>query len=159
MPGAIRFGHAHDQPQVLEVGAHRLGHARVLHLDGHLAPVVQAGAVDLADRGGRHGLLVELGEHVVEPLAQAVLDHLAHALERHARGGVAQLGQLGLDALLELGREGAGVDERGHLADLHRRALHLAEHLEDLLGRLHLAARRGVAAPFLDRVRLAALVA
>ena len=75
------------------------------------------------------------------------------------RGGVAQLGELRLDALLELGREGAGVDERGHLADLHRRALHLPEHVEDLLGGLDLATLRGGAAAVLARVRLAALVA
>ena len=36
-------------------------------------------------------------------------------------------------------RQGTGVDERGHLADLHRGALHLAEHVEDALGGLELA--------------------
>ena len=45
-----------------------------------------------------------------------MLHDLAHLLERHPGSGVAKLGQLGLHALLELGRERAGVDERGHLA-------------------------------------------
>ncbi len=54
-----------DHPEVLHVGPHRLGDARVLDLDRHLAAVGQAGAVDLADRGGGDRLLVELGERLV----------------------------------------------------------------------------------------------
>ena len=135
--------HAHDQPQVLEVRPHRLRDARVLHLHRHVAAVVKPRPIDLADRGRGHRVLAELREHVAQPLAEVVLDDLPHLGEGDPRGGVAQLGELRLHPLLELGREGAGVDERGHLADLHRRALHLAEHVEDLLGRLHLAARRG----------------
>ena len=155
------LGHPHDQAQVLEVGSHRRIDTGVLHLHGHVAPVVaQARAVDLPDRGGGHRLLVELGEDRAELLAEVVLHDLAHLREGHPRRGVAQLGELGLDALPELGRERARVDERGHLPHLHRRALHLAEHVEDLLGRLHLPRRSAAARrPSSPRARLAALVA
>ena len=67
------------------------------------------------------------------------LDHLAHLLERHARGRVAQLRELRLEPLVRLLRQRAGVDERCDLAELHRRALHLAEHVEHALRRLQLA--------------------
>ena len=50
-------------PEVLEVGANRLGDSGVLDLDRHAATVVgQRGEVDLADRGGADRLLVELAE-------------------------------------------------------------------------------------------------
>ena len=67
------------------------------------------------------------------------LDHLAHLLERHARRGVAQLRELLLEPPVRLRRQRARVDERGHLAELHRGALHLAEHVQHALGRLQLA--------------------
>ena len=57
------------------------------------------------------------------------------------------------------GGKRAGVDERGHLAHLHRGALHLPEDVEDLLRRLDLAALRRRAAALLERPRLVALVA
>src|SRR4051794_11906643 len=44
-----------------------------------------------------------------------------------------------LEAGVELGRQRPGVDEGGHLADLHRSPLHRAQHVEDLLRRVHLA--------------------
>ena len=56
-----------DQPEVLHVGPHGLGDARVLDLDRDVAPVVQPRAVDLADRGRGDRVLVER----VERLARA----------------------------------------------------------------------------------------
>jgi hypothetical protein len=131
--------HAHDQAEILEVGPHGRRHAGILHLHRHVAAVVESRLVDLADRGRGHGVLVELGERPLERLAEIVLYHLPHPLEGHARGRLSQLRELRLDAVPELGRERAGVDERGHLADFHRRTLHLSEHVEDLLGGLKLA--------------------
>ena len=61
-PGRDPLHQPQDDPQVLHVRPHGRGDARVLHLDRHLAPVVQARAVDLADRGGGDRLLVELGD-------------------------------------------------------------------------------------------------
>ena len=61
-PGRDPLQQPQDHPEVLHVGPHRLGDARVLDLDRDLAAVVQAGAVDLADRRGGDRRLVELGE-------------------------------------------------------------------------------------------------
>src|SRR5262249_9644038 len=55
------------------------------------------------------------------------------------RRRVAELGELGLELLAILGRDEADVEERHHLAELHRRALHGPERRDDLLGGLHLA--------------------
>ena len=57
-----------------------------------------------------------------------------HLLERHGRRVVAQRGELLLELLaLVLGHE-VEVDRREDLADLHRRALHLPELLDELVG-------------------------
>src|SRR3712207_9024321 len=55
-----------------------------------------------------------------------------------------------LEAVAHLRRHPGQVDERRDLADLHRGALHLAEHLDDLLRSLDLALL-GRAAAALDR--------
>ena len=130
---------AQDHAEVLHVRAHGHVHARVLHLHGHIAPVVQLRAVDLPDRGGGDRLLVELRERLLQRLAHLLLDHLAHVLEGHLRRGVAQLGELLLELLAVVLGHQAHVEEREHLAELHRGALHRPEHLHDLLGGLHVA--------------------
>jgi ribosomal protein L17 len=56
-------------------------------------------------------------------------------LGRERRRLVEQLLQLGLEALLVAGGREA-VDVAGHLAELERQALHLAERLEQRLGGL-----------------------
>ena len=76
-----------DVLQRVQVGDDLLADARALHLDGHLRPVAQAGAVHLPQRGGGQRLRVEVRER------------LGHA---HA--------QLGRDDALHL-----GVRERGHV--------------------------------------------
>ena len=136
--GRERLRQPQEQAQVLHVGAHGARDAGVLHLDGDAAAVVQPRAVDLADGCGGKRLGLELRERVVELLARVGLDHLAHLIERDPRGRVAQLGELGLEPLVGLLGEGTRVHERGNLADLHRRALHLAEDVQDSLGRLQL---------------------
>ena len=62
-----------------------LGDAGILDLDGDLAAVVQARAVDLADRGGGDRLLVELLEDLAQRRLELGLDHLAHVGEAHLR--------------------------------------------------------------------------
>jgi hypothetical protein len=131
-PGAIR---------VLEVRTDGARDARVLDLHRDIAPARGARAVDLADRGGRDRLGVELGEGLIERLVVLGLDDLAHLLEGNLRRGVAQLGELALELLAILLGDQADVEERHHLPELHRRALHRPEHGDDLLGRLDLAAR------------------
>ena len=115
--------------------------ARVLDLDRHLAPVVQRRAVDLADRRRRDRLLVELLEDLVDRFFEVVLDHLAHLLEGDRRRGVAQLCELALELLAVLLGDEADVEERHHLSELHRGALHRPERGHDLLGGLQLAPR------------------
>jgi hypothetical protein len=105
-----------------------------------VAAVVERGLVDLPDRRRRDRHGVERLEDLVELLAVLALEDLLHVLERDLRGGVAQLGQLGLELLAVLLGHQADVEERQDLPDLHRGALHRPEHGDDLLGRLDLAA-------------------
>ncbi len=129
-----------DQPEVLHVGPHGLGDARVLHLDRDVAAVVQPRAVDLADRGGGDRVLVERVERLGEVLAEVGLDDLAHVVEADLRRRVAQLAELALELLAVLLGHQADVEERHHLAELHRRALHRPQRGDDLLGGLEVAA-------------------
>ena len=55
------------------------------------------------------------------------------------RRGIAEGRELRLELLAVLGRDDPEVDERQHLAELHRRPLHPAEDGDDLLGGLDLA--------------------
>src|SRR4029078_13569253 len=98
--------------------------AGVLDLHGDVAPVLEPRAVDLPDRGRGARDLVEGLEDVLDLLAVLLLDDLLHVLEGDLRRGVAELGELGLELLAVLGRDEADVEERHHLAELHRRALH-----------------------------------
>ena len=104
-------------------------------------------AVDLADRGGGERLLLELAKDVADRHAELVLEQLLDLLERERRDVVAQRRERRLELLaLGLGDRGE-VDGREHLADLHRRAAHLAELLDELArGRGGALAGRGVGA-------------
>ena len=103
-------------------------------------PSMQPRAVHLADRGGGDRLLVELVEHVAQALLELLLDHLAHVLEGDRGRRVAQRGQLALELLAVLLGHEPDVEERHHLPDLHRGALHRAQRVDDLLGGLDVAA-------------------
>ena len=102
-------------------------------------PSSQARLVDLADRGGGDRHRVEGLEDLVERVVVLLLEDLLHVLEGDLRRRVAQLGELGLELLAELLGDQADVEERHHLAELHRRALHRPQRGDDLLGRLELA--------------------
>ena len=114
-------------------------------------PSCRRRAVDLADRGGGDRRLVELGERVAELLAELRLDDLAHVREAHLRRRVAQLAELALELLAVLLGHEADVEERHHLPELHRRALHRPQRGDDLLRGLDVAA--------LERLLLALLAA
>ena len=103
-------------------------------------PSSQPRPVYLADRGRRDRLLVELLEHLLERVVELRLDHLAHVLEGDRRRGVSQLRELLLELLPVLLRNEPDVEERHHLADLHRGALHRSQRGHDLLGGLDVAA-------------------
>ena len=133
----------HEQLHVAQVGLDRLGDARVLDLDRDVVALVRRRAVDLADRRGGDRALVERREVLVERAAEVALGDLAHVLEGDLRRAVAQRRQALLELLaLALGDE-VEVDGGEHLADLHRRALHLPELLDELVGEVERAALVG----------------
>src|SRR4051794_8994459 len=99
----------------------------------------------LPDRRGRERLLLDGGEDALGLLVVLLLEHDAHLLPRHRGCVSAELRELLLVDLAVLGWQEVDVDEGGHLADLHRGALHLSE------GRGHLERR-------LDVPRLEALL-
>ena len=134
-----------EQLQVAQVGLDRLGDARVLDLDRDRLALGRGGAVDLADRGGGERLLLEVVEEVLDRLPELLPQQLLDALEGERRDVVAQARERRFELLaLGLGDRGE-VDGREDLADLHRRAAHLAELLDQLAGgRGGALARRGV---------------
>ena len=72
--GRDRLHQPQDHPEVLHVGADGGADARVLDLDRDVAPVVEARAVDLPDRGGGDRDRVEGLEDVLELVAVLLLD-------------------------------------------------------------------------------------
>src|SRR5437660_5992552 len=72
---------AQDHVEVLQVRAHRRGHARILDLDRNLAAILERPAIYLADRRRRYRLLLEGVEELRERLLEILLDHAAHLLE------------------------------------------------------------------------------
>jgi hypothetical protein len=123
-----------QQLRVAQVGIDRLGDAGILDLDRHGTAVGRRRAVDLADRGRRERFVLEVGEHALERDAELVFQELLDRFERQRRDVVAQRGQRRPE-LLALGlRDRGEVDRRQDLADLHRRAAHLAELLDQLAG-------------------------
>ena len=135
MPGHPRPGDPGDPRELVEVGDQRLGRPRVLDLDGDLAPVAPDALVHLADRrrGGRH--VVELDELGARPARPELAgEDLVHPVGAHRRAGLLQLGERRAVRRRELlGHR--GLHDRQGLAELHRPALELAEHREELLGR------------------------
>ena len=112
-----------EQPvELLQVGFHRGLHVGVLQLAGERLAVERAGAVHLAERGGRGRLVLERGELLLP--AGAELGHHAPLDEgpAHRRGIVLQLLQL----LGVFGRQQVR-NGRHQLRDLHDRAFQPAE--------------------------------
>ncbi len=89
----------------------------------------------LADAGRGDGLVVE-GLETFAPLgAQLCVQHAVDLVGGQRWGIALQLGQRLAVRLPEFGGN-RGLHHREHLADLHGRALELAENLEQLLGSL-----------------------
>ena len=131
---------------VVEVGVDRVADARVLHLHGHLAAVAGDRAVHLPDARGRDGIGLPVEEDAFGRLPELVGDHLGGELRRHRR----RIGLQGRQRLL--GVLGQRLDDEAEqLAELHHRALHVAELAGDVLrradartaGRARRAVRRG----------------
>ena len=139
----------HDHPEVLEVGAHRARDARVLHLDGDR----RARRAASRGRPGRsrrprsarcrtRAKISSSGSSYSPSITLRIsLKETFGAESRSSR-------ELALELLAVLLGDEADVEERHHLAELHRRALHRPEHGDDLLGGLDLAAgERRVGSP------------
>ena len=82
------------RPEVLEIGAHRSANVRVLHFHRDVAAVVKTRSIDLSDGRRGRGIGVELGKQILDTLAEVLLDHLAHLLERSLRRVIAELASL-----------------------------------------------------------------
>ncbi|CAM5685277.1 hypothetical protein SALBM311S_09166 [Streptomyces alboniger] len=130
-----------EAAQLAEVGEQGLAGPRILHLDRDLTAVVPHRPVHLSDRGRRRRLVLELHEQLTPVLAEPFREHRVHGARGHGRGGFLEFGQgrpVGAGDLLGQRR----LEDGQGLAELHRAALELPEHLEQLIGRalLQLAA-------------------
>ena len=96
---------------------------------------MKRGLVDLPDRGGGNGFVLEGCEELFDRLAELLLDHGLGGLRVHRRCLVLKHRQR-----VPVGREvlagGRELVEGSKLAELHRRTLHLAEHVDELVSGL-----------------------
>ena len=132
-PGDPPGGHPGHPGHLVQVRDQRLAGPRVLHLHRHRPAVAPDAAMHLPDRGSRRRLVVELAEQLAPPRPQLGGQHPVHGRRRHRRGRVLQLGQRGAvrpGQLLGQRR----LEDAHRLAELHRPALELAEHPEQLVG-------------------------
>src|SRR5919202_2713810 len=143
--GRQGLGEAQEHARVLHVGTDGLGHAGILDLHGDVAAVRERRPVDLPYRGRGRGLLLEVLEQLLGWLLELLLEHALHPLPRHRWGRCPKRRELLLVELSVVLGEELGVDERGELPDLHRRPLHLAEHVDHLLC--------GLEVPAVERLR------
>ncbi len=120
--------------ELVEVADQRAPGAWVLDLHRDPAAVVPDRLVDLADRGGRGGRVVELLKLIAPVLAQVGRQHLVHGARGQRRSGFLQPGQRGPVRPGDLGRQ-RRLEDRQRLAQLHGAALELAQDPEDLVGR------------------------
>ena len=118
-----------------QVGAQCLIGAGVLDLDGDHTAVRPHRLVHLPDAGRGHRLVVERHEPITPLGAQLRVQNPVHLLRGQRRGVLLQLGQCLAVGLAELLGDG-GFHHRERLAELHRAALELTEHGEQLVGRL-----------------------
>ena len=119
--------------ELVEVGHQRGRRAGVLDLHRDVAAVAPGRAVHLADAGRGRRLVVELLEPLPPGAAELLGEHRVHGAHRHRRRRLLQLGQrlaVGRGDLLGHRR----LEDRQRLAELHRPALELPEHREQLLG-------------------------
>ena len=141
IPGAITLSSFEPKPEVLHVGVDRLGDPGVLDLDRHLAAIVEHRPVDLPDRRGGDRRLVEVGERFAQRPLEILLDHLLDRGERDRLGVVLEAREDLLELRADLLRHETEIDGGQRLPDLHRRASHAPEHLDERLGGLQLLAR------------------
>ena len=137
--------------RVAQIRVDRLRHPGVLDLHGHVVAVDRRGAMDLTDRGRCERMLVEVAEHALERTAELPAHQLLELREPNGRDVVAERREPPLQLVpLVLGKA-VELDHRDHLTDLHRRATHLPELIDELLdelrGALFLGRRRPLRRP------------
>ena len=132
-PG-IRTANSRPEPcELVEVAQQRLAGPGVLHLDRDRTAVVPDRLVHLADGGRRGGPVGELREQRAPVLTQPFGQDPVHGVRGQGRRRLLQPGERRAVRPGDLRRQ-RGLEDRQHLAELHRPALELAEHLEELLG-------------------------
>ena len=112
--------------------------------------------MDLTDRCRCERLLFEVAEHALERTPELLAHQLLEVSEPHRRDVVAERREPPLQLVpLVLGKA-VELDHRDHLTDLHRRATHLPELIDELpdqrRGALFLGRRRALRRP--DPVRV-----
>ena len=121
--------HVEEHGEVVHVAVDALRDARVLDLQGQIPAVGRPRPVNLADRGGGHGLEIEGREAGFPALAVLAAEKPAHLGDGHHVRRGPQHGQ----GLRELGRQHV-LGVHGHeLAELHRRATQVGEVLRQPL--------------------------
>ena len=109
---------AQQHGHVVHVARDRAGHAGVLDLEREDAPIRGRRAMHLPDRGGGHGLPLEVREALLPALAVLAAEHAADLLHGHGCGLRTQHGE----RLGELRRQDVIALQRHELPDLHGRA-------------------------------------
>ena len=132
-PGTTTPNTRPSRRHLVEVGPECVARAGVLDLYGDVAAVAPDRPVHLADRGGRRRDVVELAEPPPPVPTRTPAEHAVDDFGRHRRRRLLELGERRAVRPGEfLGQR--CLEDRHRLPELHRAALELAEHAEDLLG-------------------------
>ena len=116
--------------------------SRLLHLDDDFLTGEEPGGVDLTDRGGRQGLVVEAGEYLGDGTAELALDHLTDRRGGHRGNAVTELGQfVDIGGRQEIGAGGK------NLSQLDRRRPELFQRQPEVIGARVCLIARGVTQP------------
>ena len=121
-----------DPGELREVADQGLPGAGILDLDGDRPAVTPDRLVHLPDGRGGGGRVVEGVERRPPVIPEVGGEHPVHRGGRQRRRGLLQLGQRRPVGAGQLGRQ-RRLEDRQRLAELHRPALELAEHPEDLV--------------------------
>jgi hypothetical protein len=107
--------------------------------------------MDLTDRGRCERTLVKVAEDALERTAELPAHQLLELLEPNGRDVVAERSEPPLQLVPLVLRKAIELDHRDHLTNLHRRATHLPELIDELLdhrrGALLLGRRRPLRRP------------
>jgi len=127
VPGAL--GTAGDGLENLQVELDLFHDVGPPHLHDDFRAIVQGSGMDLADGGSCEGTIIEGGEELGGRLAEGSFDHSPNLGGGHRRGGVLELGELGL-----VGRSNQVGTGGENLAELDEGGSQLLESFPDLLG-------------------------